>query len=1220
MIDHTNSTDFKKVLQEAQPDTYLCQLKFKLPESFYTDVIKNTSSYRINNFIPDFLHIRQDPTTKVRRILIIDAKSSKEMTKSHQFQVASYAFFLQYLIQDIRNLEIDSLGGVWLPSDLEKPVMFRIDLVVEKVKYIYLDVLITISNDSNPEWVLGKKCTNCQFINRCKQDASGTVRSIPYMSEAKATRLKESSMVEIEDLSEMLQNLKIENKIATESTGYEHYVDAYDDNKAKFMGYASVKVAKKVDHNIYIHFQVDNFSQKPFVHRIEVIDTITDAKVLKKVYLVDYEKQLKDKMAAYSDFADHFVGDLAAALELMHEQNSRCLIYVYNANEKKNIQVFLNYLVSSDGKDLVNLDQSRKKKIVSDAMRCLVVLFQDTQLLGLPGIVGFPMMTDIERTSSVGRFVSIEELLQENIALGVSGFYTIIDAVQWLADSYINGKNTDITGFDLSDIFDSWRVNKPNQVKRYIKQRLYWLQDIMRKYWQLADDVMFETDTELFPLECKPFAWPTIAPFRHQILAKLVFFRQLECIKACDETRMDRIRDLSIIDHAGSSDEISIGGLVLDLQGQQRMSQYVTNITFGVRRVTNGPNLQQKLDRLSTDNFKRYILVPDTRESIIETIKYSDLSEANMGNFVKHAIRCVNVVRISEDEIVVAGSSIPRTWKYTRYRLYHRYIDFTTLANIEGLTRIDEQEDLVDVVKLIEDPNSWANTTTDSVDLDTHKGAVKLREEFSMSPSQKDISASIFEKRLQIIWGPPGSGKTEFLALFVNWYIQYFAMNNPKSKDLLIGVTAFTRDAIYHLLKRIEKVQKRHGFQDLFEIIYVHGYQNDKTFEPGSNMIGCSWEQSYTKIRAMKKDETKPSIFVMGATVWSWERIRTKWKTFQYCDMMLLDESTQVLVSDALLAIACLKKPNGKLIVAGDHMQLGPIIKNDYSETMSRLDDPLLFGSIQQCLMRTQENHAIPTREFLLRKGTIRDFGPHTLQLKDNWRMNEELNEFFKQVYGPDYTSRYPKIKLHLDWKKICPSVRKLDLIKSILNPDQSISLVKLECTEANQVYNMVELEAKIVAHLVRVYLTARSENVPDSLIPTNRDRDEPTVMIVTPFNKQRIAIQREVGGTIPVDTVEKMQGQECDLIIACFSCSNKRENVNEFIRDFRRWNVALSRARCKVVILTVDDILNPNITKGLMESFGKTLEPTDGWALLRLLQNWAEEKNSSFEWPIDDM
>lgn len=37
--------------------------------------------------------------------------------------------------------------------------------------------------------------------------------------------------------------------------------------------------------------------------------------------------------------------------------------------------------------------------------------------------------------------------------------------------------------------------------------------------------------------------------------------------------------------------------------------------------------------------------------------------------------------------------------------------------------------------------------------------------------------------------------------------------------------------------------------------------------------------------------------------------------------------------------------------------------------------------------MRTKENHAIPTREFLLQKGALHDFGPNTLQLKDNWRM-----------------------------------------------------------------------------------------------------------------------------------------------------------------------------------------------------------------------------------------
>lgn len=125
------------------------------------------------------------------------------------------------------------------------------------------------------------------------------------------------------------------------------------------------------------------------------------------------------------------------------------------------------------------------------------------------------------------------------------------------------------------------------------------------------------------------------------------------------------------------------------------------------------------------------------------------------------------------------------------------------------------------------------------------------------------------------------------MALFVNWYIQCCS-----DKDILIGVTAFTRDTIYNLLKRIEKVQKRHGNQ--FSIIYVHGPTNDKTFDKNSDMIGCPWDKSFSLIRAMNKDETIRNIYVMGATVWSWDKIRTKWKTFKGCDMLILDESTQV--------------------------------------------------------------------------------------------------------------------------------------------------------------------------------------------------------------------------------------------------------------------------------------------------------------------------------------
>jgi hypothetical protein len=144
------------------------------------------------------------------------------------------------------------------------------------------------------------------------------------------------------------------------------------------------------------------------------------------------------------------------------------------------------------------------------------------------------------------------------------------------------------------------------------------------------------------------------------------------------------------------------------------------------------------------------------------------------------------------------------------------------------------------------------------------------------------------------------------LALFINWYIQYFAESHSRSKDLLIGVTAFTRDAIYNLLKRIEKVQKRHGSDGLFSIIYIHSTaENDKAFEEGSNMIAAHKDRSYTVIRNLKKDETKRRIYVMGGTVWNWAHIRKKWATFQGCDMMILDESTQVEIPSLFFYSYC---------------------------------------------------------------------------------------------------------------------------------------------------------------------------------------------------------------------------------------------------------------------------------------------------------------------------
>ncbi|KAG1440120.1 hypothetical protein G6F56_012042 [Rhizopus delemar] len=191
--------------------------------------------------------------------------------------------------------------------------------------------------------------------------------------------------------------------------------------------------------------------------------------------------------------------------------------------------------------------------------------------------------------------------------------------------------------------------------------------------------------------------------------------------------------------------------------------------------------------------------------------------------------------------------------------------------------------------------------------------------------------------------------------------------------------------------------------------------------------------------------------------------------------------------------------------------------------------------------MRTEKNQVISTSSFLLEKDG-QDFGPNTLQLKDNWRMNQELNQFFQQVYGPDFISRFPQIKLELDQNQLD------DRLKSILDPSFAFSLVNVKVNQ-DLIPNILEEEANIVFEIVSGYLRASNGS---------------SVMVVAPYVNQCVTLKRrleEFSEQIPVGTIDRMQGQESDLVIACYTCSFEGYQGN-FLMDFRRWNVTLSRAR----------------------------------------------------------
>lgn len=103
---------------------------------------------------------------------------------------------------------------------------------------------------------------------------------------------------------------------------------------------------------------------------------------------------------------------------------------------------------------------------------------------------------------------------------------------------------------------------------------------------------------------------------------------------------------------------------------------------------------------------------------------------------------------------------------------------------------------------------------------------------------------------------------------------------------------------------------------------------------------------------------------------------------------------------------------------------------------------------------------------------------------------------------------------------------------------------------------------------------------------------------MITPYNRQvetlRLKLQEnlsgdavnsaDVNGSIPVNTVDSFQGQEADVVILSLVRSNDEGTVG-FLSDYRRLNVAVTRARKHVLIIgNAQTICNDEILASLYE------------------------------------
>jgi DNA replication ATP-dependent helicase Dna2 len=286
-------------------------------------------------------------------------------------------------------------------------------------------------------------------------------------------------------------------------------------------------------------------------------------------------------------------------------------------------------------------------------------------------------------------------------------------------------------------------------------------------------------------------------------------------------------------------------------------------------------------------------------------------------------------------------------------------------------------------------------------------------------------------------------------------------------------------------------------------------------------------------------------------------------------ELVIIDEASQMKFGELALASAALA-PGGRLVLAGDDLQLPPIIKGNYPASADGL--PGLHDSVFAYLRARQD----PSR-------------PFTWQLSENWRMNATLSRFSATLYSDAYRPANEVIatqRLVLDAPAHKPATTIERLTEFALDPAYPLVVCVSDGVRA-AVENRVE--ASLVADLTAA-LRARMHNPRKGRPYRDGMKGDESfwkrgLFIVSPHHAQIRAIRRELAARrewayVPfVDTVDKMQGQESLAVLVSYGVSDPETAALEaaFIYSLPRLNVSVSRARAKCVVFLPRALLEPS-------------------------------------------
>lgn len=433
-----------------------------------------------------------------------------------------------------------------------------------------------------------------------------------------------------------------------------------------------------------------------------------------------------------------------------------------------------------------------------------------------------------------------------------------------------------------------------------------------------------------------------------------------------------------------------------------------------------------------------------------------------------------------------------------------------------------------------------------------------MRFPYLNSSQQEGVNKVIRAKDVAIVHGPPGTGKTTTLVEAINETLRresqvlVCAQSNmavdwisEKLVDrgvhvLRIGNPARVNDKMLSFTYE-RRFEDHPDYPSLWSI-----RKSIRELQVAKRKGTDQWHQKMDRLRArateleirINNDLFNTAHVIACTLTGSANRILSGMKF----STLFIDEAAQALEAACLIPM----RRAGRVVLAGDHCQLPPTVK--CFEAMKQ-------GLGRSLMERLVENH--PEAVTLL-----------TTQ----YRMNEDIMKFSSDWFygGEMVAAEDAKHRGILDYDTPIEWIDTAEMISEIAEiADENEDLrAYREALSGNSFGRINKEEAQLTLLTLQNYITK---------IGKQRFLDERLdIGLISPYRAQvkylrqllnRLSFFKPFRNSISVNTVDGFQGQERDIIIISLVRSNEEGDIG-FLRDLRRMNVAMTRARMKLIIV----------------------------------------------------